>query len=301
MAELDQTTVTERVLWLGRAAPFQRMGSEALSLFAVAAREETFSRRTILVHAGEQAPAGFLALTGRLRLSMDAGALAAELDGSGIGALSVLGGGLFPADLVAEAGTVLLILDGDALLSVLEEHGAVARGVLRALATRLGELRHAGAPVPPPTRFPSTSRRDLIARMLLFREALRLGSHGMAVIARLARVARFVLLPEGAPLSAPGQLSDLVLVLEGDLRLEGPGSAERHVGPGEVLGRREAVARLPMEEQATAVKPTTLLVLNHSEVDETLEDDDTLALELLRSFAAEVWVGMGGARPPEKQ
>jgi len=301
MPELDPAALTERVLWIGRAAPFQQLGSEALALFSAAAREEMFSKRTILVHAGQRAAAQYHALTGRLRLSEDAGALAANVDVAGIGALSVLGGGVFPADLVAEAGTVLLVLDGDALLSVLEENGTVARAVLRALATRLLEVRHAGAALAPPTRFPVTSRRDLVARMLLLREGLRLGRHGMgmAAVARLARGAQLVRLPEGAPPWAPGQVADVVLVLEGELHLIGPGSSERHVGPGEVLGPVESVARLPMEEQATAAKPTTLLVLSHSEVRETVEDDDTLALELLRTFSAEIWVGMGGAPPPE--
>ena len=300
MPELDQTTLTERVLWIGRATPFHQMGTETLALFAAAAREETLSKRTVLVHAGERASAHFRALTGRLRLLADAGALTAEVDRAGFGALCFLAGGVSPADLIAEAGTVLLILDGDALLSVLEEHGAVARTVLRALATKLGDVLQAGPALVPPARFPATSRRDLVSRMFLLREALRLGGHGVAVAARLARVARTVQLPEGAPAWAPGQPADLVLVLEGALRLHGSGFSERRVGPGEVLGRRESVAGLPMDEQATAVRPTTLLVLSHAEVNETLEDDDTLALDLLRVFAAELWTRMGGTTPPDR-
>jgi len=299
MPELDPSMLTERVLSLGRAAPFQQMGRNALALFAVAAREETFSRRTVLVHAGERAAAVFLALTGRLRLVGATGALAAEVDQVGIGALSLLGGGTFLADLVVEAGTVLLILDEDSLRSILEENGAVARTVLRALASKLRELRHTGAPLPPPPRFPTTARRDLVSRMLLLREAFRLGRHGTTVVVRLARVARTVQLREGAPVWASGEPADVVLVLEGALRLFAPGSTEREVGPGEVLGTVEAVARLPMEEQATASRPSTLLILSQSEVGETLEDDDVLAFELIRSFAATLWIGMGGGPPAE--
>jgi hypothetical protein len=59
-----------------------------------------------------------------------------------------------------------------------------------------------------------------------------------------------------------------------------------------------STGRVPLRR---ALPFATLLVLSHSEVKETVEDDDTLALDLLRTFSAEIWVSMGGAPPPENR
>lgn len=59
--------------------------------------------------------------------------------------------------------------------------------------------------------------------------------------------------------------------------------------PGEALGLVEAVAGIPMEEQAVTLQETTVVVLSHPELTEAIEDDDPLCFELIRSFSAQIW------------
>jgi CRP-like cAMP-binding protein len=213
-----------------------------------------------------------------------------------VGALSVLGGAVLPADLVAEPGTVLLVLDRDALVGALEEHGHLARSFLRLIALKLLEVRRLSRSGPPPSRPPPTVRLDLVSRMLTLREALGLGIDGMATIARLARVARARQYPAGSLVFSGDQPSDVLILLEGSFELKAPGAAARTVRPGEVLGLAEAVAGVPLDGQVTGSSESTALLLSHRELSEDIEDDDALCLELIRSFAVQLWAALTAAR-----
>lgn len=297
MPELDPATLAERVLRLSRSPPFDLMPVEDVTLLAAEGREQAFPSRTVLGHAGEHAMAHYVALAGRLRLMSDLPELASAGSHAGVGALSVLGGVVLPADLVAEAGTVLLVLDRDALLGVLEEHGHTARTVLRLLALKLLEVRRARGPGPPSSRPPATVRPDLVSRMLILREALGLGIDGMATVARLARVGRVRQYSAGSLVCHGDQPADVLIPLEGSVVLSTQGGSDRIARPGEVLGLVESVAGVPVEVRATASSDTTVLVLSHHELAEDIEDEDALCLELIRSFSAQLWGALTGAGP----
>jgi len=145
MPEVDPATLAERVLRLSRSPPFDLMPVEDVTVLAAVGREQSFPARTVLARAGERTMAHYVPLAGRLRLS-DTPLIEAQATHGGVGALSVLGNVVLPSDLVAEAGSVLLVLDRDALLGVLEEHGHVARTVLRLLAMKLLEVRRNSSP-----------------------------------------------------------------------------------------------------------------------------------------------------------
>jgi len=298
MPELDPATLAERVLRLSSAPPFDQMSVEDVTLLAAVGREQVFPTRTVLAHAGERTMAHYVQLAGRLRLLSDVPELAMAGSHTGVGALSVFGGVTLPADLVAEAGTVLLILDRDALMGVLEEHGHVARATLRLLARKLLEVRRARGIESRPSRPPPTLRLDLVSRMLTLREALGLGSDGMATIARLARVARARQFERGTVVCEGDQPADVVIPLDGELVLQLPGGRTRTARPGEVLGLVEAVAGVAVAERATAGTEATALVLDHHELAEDIEDEDALCFELIRSFSAQLWEGLGGTQSP---
>jgi CRP-like cAMP-binding protein len=295
MPEVDPATLAERVLRLSRSPPFDLMPVEDVTVLAAVGREQSFPVRTVLARAGERTMAHYVPLAGRLRLS-DKPLIEAQATHGGVGALSVLGNVVLPADLVVEAGSVLLVLDRDALLGVLEEHGHVARMVLRLLAMKLLEFRRNSSPERPP-RPPPTVRLDLVSRMLTLREALGLGIDGMATIARLARVARARQFAPGENVFDGQHPADVLIVLEGVLLLKGPGATERTARPGEVLGLVEAVAGVPIGVQATARSETTALMLSHHELAEDIEDEDALCLELIRSFSAQLWRELAGTGP----
>jgi CRP-like cAMP-binding protein len=295
MPELDSATLAERVLRLSRSPLFDRMSVEDLTLIAAAGREEVIPVRTVLVRAGERASAHYVQLAGRLHLMHmpELGPVTAQ---PGVGALSVLGGAVLPADLVAEAGTVLLVLDRDALLGVLEEHGHVARSLLRLLAAKLLEARRLAPVAPPPPRPPPTVRLDLVARMLTLRDALGLGIDGMATVARLARVARARQYEAGSIVASEDQPADVLVLLEGSLEITSTEGSARSVSPGEVLGFAQAVAGVAVDGQLIATSESTALLLPHRELAEDIEDDDALCLELIRSFAAQLWVALKAAK-----
>ena len=299
MPELDPATLAERVLRLSRSAPFDQMPVEDVTVLAGAGREQSFPIRTVLAHAGERAMAHYVPLAGRLRLDSSGPVFEATESHGGLGALSVFGGAPLPADLVVDPGSVLLVLDRDALLGVLEEHGHLARTILRLLALKLLELRRARGALPrsqPPP--PPTTRLDLVSRMLILREALGLGIDGMATIARLARVARARQWAAGEMICDASQPADVVIILEGSLEVKAPGASTRTARPGEVLGLVEAVAEVPVSLRATASLATTALVLSHHELAEDIEDEDSLSLELIRSFSAQLWAEIAAAGPP---
>ena len=298
MPELDPATLAERVLRLSRSAPFDLMPVEDVTVLAGAGREQSFPVRTVLAHAGERAMAHYVPLAGRLRLAGGPVLEATEMHG-GLGALSVLANVPLPGDLVTEAGSVLLVLDRDAFLGVLEEHGHLARTILRLIAQKVLELRRTRGALPrPPPPPPPTTRLDLVSRMLILREALGLGSDGMATIARLARVARARRWSAGEKLCDATQPADVLIILEGSLMVSVPGAPARTARPGEVLGLVEAVAGVPVSITATATQETTALVLSHHELAEDIEDEDSLALELIRNFAIQLWMEITAVGPP---
>ena len=297
MPELDPATLAERVLRLSRSPPFDQMTVEDVTLLAAAGRERSYPTRTLLVRAGERSVAHYVQLAGRLRLMSDQPELAAVGGLSGVGALSVLGGMTLPVDLVVDAGSVLLVLDRDALLSVLEEHGHVARSFLRLIAQKLLEARRKRGSGPPPAQPPPTTRLDLVSRMLTLREALGLGSDGMATVARLARVTKARQFEAGSLLSHGDEPADVLIPLEGSILVKGPADAERTVRPGEVLGLVEAIAGVPVHAEVTALTRGTMLVLSHHELAEDIEDEDALCLELLRNFSAQLGAVMTARRP----
>jgi CRP-like cAMP-binding protein len=295
MPELDPATLAERVLQLSRSPLFDRLSVEDLTLIAAAGREEVVPVRTVLAREGERASAHYVLLAGQLHLGHvpELGAATAR---PGVGALSVLSGTVLPADLVADAGSVLLVLDRDALLGVLEEHGHVARSLLRLLAAKLLEARRLAPVAPPPPRPPPTVRLDLVSRMLTLRDALGLGMDGMATVARLARVARARQYEAGSIVASEDQPADVLVLLEGSLELTSPESPARTYLPGQVLGFAQAVAGVNVHGQLTATSESTALVLPHRELAEDVEDDDALCLELIKSFAAQLWVALKSAK-----
>jgi CRP-like cAMP-binding protein len=295
MLELDSATLAERVLRLSRAPLFDRMSVEDLTLIASAGREEVVPVRTVLGREGERASAHYVVLAGELHLGR-LPELGADTTRPGVGALSVLGGAVLPGDLVADAGSVLLVMDRDALFGVLEEHGHVARSLLRLLAARLLDAQRLAPVTPPPPRPPPTVRLDLVSRMLTLRDALGLGMDGMATIARLARVARARQYEAGSILASEDGAADVLVLLEGSLELTSPENTARTVSPGEVLGFAQAVAGVAVDGQVVATSDSTALVLPHRELAEDIQDDDMLCLELIKSFAEQLWLALKAAK-----
>lgn len=288
MADLDPAVVTERVLRLKHARPFDSIPAAELELLAAAGREVVCSTRTTLVGEGERASAHWVALTGRLRAVRPGGVpFPGDRIENGFGGLSILGDRAMPCEVVAEPGSVLLVLDADNLLGMLDESGALTRSLLRSMASAIMEFRaRAGRPTAGslPGADVSPEALDVVSRVVLLREALGLSSRSIPVLVRMARAARVERSSQGSALWDPGQIpADLVVLPQPPSEVAGESVS------GRAFGLVESVAGVSMREAATATRETTRLVVDAEEIQEVIEDDDRFCLELVQLFAGELW------------
>jgi hypothetical protein len=288
MAELDPAVVTERVLRLKHARPFDAIPAAELALFAAAGREVVCTSRTTLVAEGERASAHWVALTGRLRAVRPNGQpFPGDRIENGFGGLSILGDRPMPCQLVAEAGSVLLVLDADNFFATLDESGALTRSLLRAMASAIIDFRRGAdrtTPKAPAGANVSPEVLDVVARVVLLREALGLSSRSIPVLVRLAREARVERTAARGALWDPAVVpADLVLLPGAETPAEAADASRR------AFGLVESVAGVGMDGPGIAVQETTRMVVVASEIQEVIEDDDRFCLELVRLFAGELW------------
>jgi hypothetical protein len=293
MAELDPAVVTERVLRMKHSQPFDAIPASELALLAAVGREVVCSTRTTLVTEGERASAHWVALTGRLRAVRPAGVpFAGDRIENGVGGLSILGDRPMPCDVVAEAGSVLLVLDADNLFALLDESGGLTRSLLRSMSSAIIDYRQRSrraTPQPPTGAAVAPEALDVVARVVLLREAIGLASRSIPVLVRLSRAARVERTAARGPLWDPSLTpADLVVLPE---RETGPG---RESLGGRAFGLVESVAGVSMGGPGIAVQETTRLVVAASELQEVIEDDDRFCLELVRLFAGELWEAFWG-------
>ncbi len=292
MADLDQAAITERVLRLGRSPPWNRLTTAELDLLASAGREVVSPTRTLLVPAEERSSALYVALTGRLRAMRDGQPVPGDPLREFYGGASLLGDSVISADVVAEPGTVLFVLDRDAFFSVLEEHGAFQRSLLRILsaeviALRGGEVVTSGTVTgPPQSALPSSG---LLSRMRLLRDALGLESRTLPVLAQLVRAALVRHTAADAAIwDHAGGPASVVVVLEGAFEVLRKGVLAGRVHAGEAVGLAEAVAAAPMDCDGVAVENTITVELSGAELQEAIEDHDDFCQDLMRVMAREL-------------
>ena len=292
MAELDDPAVlTERMLRLSQAPPFSFLSTEELATVVSAGREMVCTTRTVLVPAEQAADAHYVALTGRLRALRNGKPILDEVVRTVYGGLSLLSGDCLPADVVAEPGTVLFVLDRDVLSALLEENGSLGRTFLRAMSQRLIQLRHGQTVASGSTiriQRPGVASLDLVARMLVLRDALELESRSLPVLTQLARSAQIRRTPAGRPMwNSEAGPADVVVVVQGSFELCQIGVDPERIRPGQALGLVEAIAGVPMPCEGNTFSETTSIVLSHGELQEAIEDHDDFAQDLLRLLPRE--------------
>jgi len=292
MGDLDQAALTERVLRLGNLAPWNRLTTAELDLIASAGREVVSATRTLLVPAEERSSALFIALSGRLRAVRNGQPVPGDPVREFYGGASLLGDSVISADIVAEPGTVLYVLDRDTFFSVLEEHGALQRSLLRVMSRQALEMRgeeivtSGAAAGPQPVALSSS---DLLSRMRILRETLGLEWHSLPVIAQLARAALVRRTkPGGAIWQKANGSASVVVVLEGAVDALRPGVVTKRVRPGEGVGMVEALAAAPMAYEGVAATDTLTVEVTAAELQEAIEDHDDFCQDLVRVIALEL-------------
>jgi CRP-like cAMP-binding protein len=300
MGDLDPAALTERVLRLGRSLPLSRMTTDELTLLALAGREVTYTRRTLLIAAEDRATALYVPLTGRLRAVRDGQAVPGDPVRDFYGGTSLLSRSVIAADIVAEPGTALFVLDRDVFLALLEEHGALARSMLHHLTLRLIELR--GTEIVTSgiradgDELPKFASADLLSRMRLLRDALGLESRTLPVVAQLARATHVRRTAAGAVLWEPfSGAAGFAVPVKGAIELRRNGVVAGRVQAGEGVGMAEAVAAAPVSYGGVAVEETTTVELSCAEMQEAIEDHDDFCLDLIRVMSLELHKRMFGS------
>jgi len=288
MADLDQAAITERVLRLGRISPWNRLTTDELELMASAGREVISTTRTLLVPAEERSSALFVALSGRLRALRNGQPVPGDPLREFYGGASLLGDSVLSADVVAEPGPVLFVVDRDTFFSVLEEHGALQRSLLRAMSKEVIDLRGAEV-VTSGTQQPPGSSSGLLSRVRLLRDALGLESRSLPVLTQLARGALVRRTARGSAVwdKASGSAS-VVVALEGAVDVLRKGVVAKRVRPGEGVGMAETVASVPMDYDGVATDDTITVEVSAAEMQEALEDHDDFCQDLMRVVALEL-------------
>jgi CRP-like cAMP-binding protein len=292
MADLEPAALTERVLRLGRLTPWNRLTTAELDLIASAGREVVSTTRTLLVPAEERSSALYVALSGRLRALRDGQPLPGDPVREFYGGASLLGDSVISADVVAEPGTVLYVLDRDTFFSVLEEHGALQRSLLRVMsgeviAMRGDEIVTSGTAGGPQQSAPSAA--GLLSRMRVLRDTLGLEWRSLPVLAQLARAALVRRTPPGGAVWSKADTSaSVVVVAEGAIDVLRNGAGARRVRPGEGVGMAEALAGAAMAYEGVAPTDTTTVEVTAAELQEAIEDHDDFCQDLLRVIALEL-------------
>ena len=189
---------------------------------------------------------------------------------------------------------MLFVLDEDTLLEALEERGQLARTALRAMARSVLAVRRGEGPqIPSPVTMPpwlESRTLDLVSRMTAIRSAVGMRTANVAVLTPLARAARVEMLPPGRSLwPDPTAPADLVIVLEGGLNDRPDDDQGPRAGRGALYGLMESVASLPRDPPVVTTVESTAMVISHSEMQETIDDDDRFCLALMRLAALELW------------
>jgi CRP-like cAMP-binding protein len=90
----------------------------------------------------------------------------------------------------------------------------------------------------------------------------------------------------GQPIVLQGQVGNgLYIVAAGEVRVVKDGKEVARLGPGDFFGELAVIDQRPRSASATAVSPTTCLVLASWDLLAQLERDSRLALNLLRELA----------------
>ncbi|HEV2181158.1 MAG TPA: Crp/Fnr family transcriptional regulator [Gemmatimonadaceae bacterium] len=125
---------------------FDAISASALDRIASSATERRYPANRVLYRAGDAADGLYIVLSGRVRVSRDAGArsrlLHDEVAGGVLGEIPVLGGGPFPATAVAVQATRCAHLSVAAVDRLVREEPEFARYAMQRLAARARSLLH---------------------------------------------------------------------------------------------------------------------------------------------------------------
>lgn len=276
-----------------RALPWAReLSDRHVALLASVSEPHWFDRGAELVREGQAMQHAHIVVSGKVEILRGGEVLATVGDGGVLTLLVALSADGRGAHARALVPTTTLAMSIPHLLEVLEESAAVMREGVSSFAASLLTLRQRVGPSVEPPPGPDARRLaratpDLALgdRMVLLARAFEFARGNVECIGDLAKIARHVVIEDGAALwSADATKADTIWVIQSG-RVVGyeRGGVASH-GPGQVVGMLEALAGQPRWFDARADGVVTLLSFRVSDLLEVLHGHFEMMRPLVTSI-----------------
>ena len=277
----------ERLLLLRKLTLADGVPAAALVPLAEYAEERFWRRGSVVVDDGQELPGLLVVVNGTVQRSKG-GRLLRPVNEAVIGALEVLAGRPSTSRVTATSDLLVLELPAVTLFDVFEDHFAMFLGTLRGLAVALVAAGPALTTIETPPLPPGSAVNvdDCVDRVEMLR------AHPIFTHSRLESLIRFAARLEpfradpGERLWQCGEPASWMLFLaEGDIRCRMPDGSQFTQRPGAYVGAIEPFAALPRWFDATAGTALVGLRISIERFVDVLEDDFSLARDVLREFA----------------
>ena len=283
----------QRILALRTFSGFFRAPTEAVAALAEHTEERFFERGSHLLTQGLPVRSTHFLLRGAVEVRSEGKVLRTLGPRAAVGGLAVLARDPRGYDLVAIDDTVTLELLAEDMWDIFEDHFALVRGVMMAVARDLVDLRKRAGPsagfsleIKAPFSCPGCAL-NWVERLAFLRNTFHLETADMEAMGVLARETKEVRLAAGETLwteGEPGRYS--LMIIAGVVRCVSQETSQTFTfGPGDGVGFLDAVASVPRWYTATSSEPVLALRLDIDLFHDVLEDHGELARALLQSLA----------------
>ena len=284
-------SLTERVDLLQRTVLMRNLRDpKALETVAAGMREVEIPEGAVVAAEGEPADALYVVVSGEVRASVGGATLSLMEPGSYFGEMGLFAGGRRTATVTATRPTRCLVLDYAALSTLLEQTPRLGTNLLKGLCGRIRKLNGlvvaTRCPVDDaeeaPIRVDTPDRDDLIRTIPLFR-----GVTDERCLAKLAAAMQEATFAPGEPIVAAGERGDrLYVVLAGHVKAHVEELELARLGPGSCLGEMALLDGEPQAASATAVEPTTCLVLTQGQLFAAMSQAPSIQRNLIAALCA---------------
>lgn len=287
------------LLYLRTVPALDRLNATQLGALAQHAEEEFFPQGSFLLPPGRPVEAFYVIVEGKVSVRTAGGGVQEAGPGESVGFLHLLARS--EQDLQARAlwDTVALRMDWDAHLDVCERHFPIVQEHLRFLALRA--LQEASLPRGEGPGHPAgaahgevdTAPLTLVRRLQALHRSRSFVSSNMDALAELARHLVEVRLEGGEELYRAGDPAQSFFLVAsgrmGSLAANGVPAAE--YGPGDDLGKAEALAGVPRRSTARSLGHAVLLRVDLDPLLDILEDHFTMSVDFMAALARESGAG----------
>jgi CRP-like cAMP-binding protein len=275
-------------------------GHEGPSTLALAALAQLTTpvripKGTVLSREGEPTAAAYFIIEGAIEAWRGDKRLGVFVERGSVGALGVFARDPRGVYSVATEDTIALRLRAEDVMEVMEDHFELMLSAMRGLASdaiekRRGLLPHAGFnnEIAEPVECSCSSDRplDLVERIFCLRRTFGLRNSHIDELAEIAKTADEKRYFPGTRLWSAGDPADhVVLIVRGMVEGKTPEGAHFRVGPGDILGQLDTVARVPRWFDAVVTEPLVALELSGELIVDVLEDQPELGFDFLRMLA----------------